>query len=84
MDVEQKRARRIGRIGGMDFSAGEPPQEVGVDSAEGEFASRRQVIGAGNVLEEPRKLAAGKIGIEHKSGLRRDRRLVARLLEPDA
>ena len=41
MDVEQKRARRVGRVGGVDFAAGKPPEQETIDCAESQPARRR-------------------------------------------
>ena len=46
MNVEQQRARSVGRIGGVDFAAGEPPQQIRVDRPEGEFAARGEIADA--------------------------------------
>ena len=77
VNVEQQRARRIGRVGGVDLAAGQPPEQVSVDRAEGELAARRLIGSAGHVLQQPCELGAGEIWIENKPGLGRECRLMA-------
>src|SRR5690348_17031086 len=52
-------------------------QQPAVDRSKREFAALRALPGVGNMVEQPRELVAGKIGIEQKSGASRDFRFMA-------
>ena len=39
LDVEQQRARGVGRVGGVHLAAGQPPDQEAVDRAESKFAA---------------------------------------------
>ena len=65
----------------MDASAGELPEQPGVDGAEGEFASFRAAPGAGHMVEQPRELGAGEIRIEEQTGFPAEQRLQAAELQ---
>ena len=84
MNIEQQRARGIGRIGCMNLAAGEPPQQIRIDRAEGELAARGLLGGTGDIGQQPGELGAGKIRIEQKPGLGREQFLVAGSLKPRA
>ena len=77
VDVEQQRARGIGGIGGVRFAAGQPPQQIAIDGAEHQLAPLGAFAGAGHVIQDPRHLGAGEIGIDDQAGFGGDRRLVA-------
>ena len=83
-DIVEQRARGIGGIGGMHPAAGQPPQQEGVDGAEGEMAVPGERARALDVVEQPGDLGGGEIGIEQQPGLGRDRRLVPRQLQRPA
>ena len=68
-DIEQQRARGIAGVGGMDFSAGQPPQQKAVDGAEREFARFGRGPRTIDVIEQPGDLAGGKIRVEDQPGL---------------
>ena len=68
----------------MHSAAGQPPQQEGVDGAEGEMAVLGARARALDVVEQPGDLGGGEIGIEQQPGLGRDRRLVPCLLQRPA
>ena len=76
VDVEEQGARRIGGVGGVDGSAGEAPDEEGVDGAEREIARHGACARTIDVVEDPCDLAGGETGIEQQPGLLARRRLV--------
>ena len=76
-DVEELGAAGIGRVGGMDLAAGQPPEEKTVDRAEGELAGLCPRAGAFHMVEEPGDLGAGEIGVDDEAGLFGDERLEA-------
>ncbi len=84
MDVEEQGARGVGGVGDVEPAAGEAPEEIRIDGAEGELAGLGPGADAGHVVEDPGDLGAGEIGIEDQAGLRRHRGLVARLLQAGA
>ena len=77
MNVEQQRARRIGRIGGVNATAGQPPQQITIDRAEREFTAFGPCARARDMIEQPCDLGAGKIRIDDQAGALRHQRLVA-------
>ncbi len=77
-NIEQQRARRVGRIGAMDLAAGQPPQQEAVDRAEGEPPLPGRGARAGDVIEQPGDLGGGEIRIEQQPGLVADGRRFAR------
>ena len=81
VDVEQQGARGVGGVGGVHLAAGEAPQQIAIDGAEQEFAAAGAFARAGDVVEDPRDLGAGEIGIDDQAGFGRDRGLVAFGLE---
>ena len=48
---------------GVRFAAGEAPEQIRIDRAEGEFAARGKIAAAFCVLQQPRELGAGEIRI---------------------
>lgn len=83
-EIEQERAGSVGDIGGVDFSAGELPQQPGVDRAEGEFAASGASAGAGKVIEQPGEFGAAEIRIEEQAGFAAEKRLESAAFEPGA
>ncbi len=81
MDVVERRARRVGGVGRMHGALRQPPQQEGIDGAEGKLAALRLDSRAGHVVEKPRDLGGGEIGIEQESGARRDQWLMAGVFE---
>ena len=75
-DVEQRGARRIGGVGRVRLAAGEVPEQIRVDRAEGELAGLRRRARAGYVVEQPRDLRRREIRIEQQSGALGDELLV--------
>ena len=73
MDVEEQRARGIGGVARMHFPAGETPQQVAIDGAEQKLAFFGARPRAGDVIENPGDLGAGKIGVDDEAGFRRYR-----------
>ena len=74
LDIVHQRARGVGRVGRMHLAAGEPPDEEGIDRAEGQFAAFGTRPDPGHVLEDPSELGAGEIGIDQQPGAPRKRR----------
>ena len=58
LDVVEQRAAGIGGVGGVQLAAGQPPDQVGVDRAEGEFAALGPLARARHVVEDPVDLGA--------------------------
>ena len=77
MDVVEQGARGVGRVGGVQGAAGELPQEPAVDGAERQLARPGAPAGIGHVVQQPGKLGAGQVGVEHEAGLARDQLAVA-------
>ena len=67
-NIEQQRARSVGRIGRMHLPVGQAPQQVGIDSAEGQLALLGARAGAGNVVQHPTNLRRREIRIEQQPG----------------
>src|SRR6185503_6964251 len=71
-EIHELRSAGVGNIGDMNaavYAAGELPNEVAVDIAEGKFTSFGEFTGAANVVEDPTDFEAAEIGGEGKSGL---------------
>ena len=68
MDVEEQGARGVGRVGDVRAPARELPGQPAVDGAESQFAAFGPGAGAGDVIEQPLELGAGKIGIDDEAG----------------
>ena len=84
MDVEQRRARGVGGIGGMDRAAGHAPEQIAIHRAKGQFARFRPRPRAGDVIEEPSHLRCRKVGIEQQACAARNQGLVALRLQSRA
>ena len=65
----------------MGRAAREPPDEEGVDGAEGQLTSVGSIAGARHRVEDPGRLGAREVGVEDQAGARADELLVARLSE---
>ena len=63
VDIEEHRPRGVGRIGDMQPSAGELPDEPGVDRPEGKLAFLGARSCPGDIVEHPGDLGAGEVGI---------------------
>ena len=63
------------------LAAGEPPDQEGVDGAEGEMAGLGERARALHVVEQPGDLGGREIGVEQQAGLGRDHRLVPGALQ---
>ncbi len=74
MDIEELRARGVGRVGDMEPPAGEIPDQPGIDGAEGEFAALRPGARAFDIIQHPLQLRAREIGIDHQPRPRLDQR----------
>ena len=61
----------------MHAPAGQPPDQIAVDRAKEQITIGRFLARALNSVEDPFHLGAGKIGIEQKTGLRGEHRLMA-------
>ena len=68
-DVVEQCARGIGHIGDVVLAAGEMPDEPAIDGAEGELAALGAGACAGHIVENPRDLGRGEVGIEDQAGL---------------
>src|SRR5581483_8944112 len=68
----------------MQPAPGEAPDEKAVNGAEGEVALAGRLARSGHVLEHPRELRGGKIGIQTQPGLQGHLLLLARLLQTPA
>ena len=75
VDVEEQGARGVGDIGDVAMTAGEFPDEPGVDGAECELAGLRLHACAGNVLQYPANFASRKVGVEDETGFFCDERI---------
>ena len=82
LDVEEHRARRVADVGDVPLSAGQLPDEPGVDRAERQLARRGAGAGAGHVVENPADLAAREVGVDEQPGLLLDQRPGAVRLQP--
>ncbi len=66
-DIEQHRARRVGRVRGVHSTAGEVPNEPAIHRA----CQQLTATGAGGnavLRQHPFELGRGKIGIDHEPG----------------
>ena len=81
MDIEQQRARGVGRVGDVSLAAGQAPDQKAVDRAEAEIAALGGAARAFDVVEQPGELGAREIRVEHEPGARRDDRLMAGLAQ---
>ncbi len=77
MDVVQQGAAGIGRIGHVQRAAAQVPHQPGVDRAESQFAALGLCARPGNIVEQPGDLGAAEIGVQQKTGLLPDQRLMA-------
>src|SRR5688572_18608306 len=78
MNVQEQSAGGVGDVRDVTPMSAELEQQPAVDGAEGELAALRARTCAGNLLEQPRELGAGKIRIEQQAGARGDLRLMSR------
>src|ERR1700744_1792887 len=69
MQVEEERAAGVADIGDVNATAGQPPDEVGIDGAEENLAALTAFAQAGDSLKQIDDLRAGEIRIEHQAGL---------------
>src|SRR5262245_2817160 len=77
MNVEDERARGIGRVRRMDLALSQAPQKECIDGAEGKLSRFRLRARTFDIVEEPGDLGAGKIGIKQKPGLARENLFVS-------
>ena len=84
VDVEQHRPRRVGDVGDVRRVARELPHQPAVDRPERELAGLRFRPRAGDVVENPRHLAARKVSVDDEAGAFADEVLVAVALQPIA
>ena len=68
VDVEEQGARGVRGIGDVRAPAREIPGQPAVDGAEGQLAALGPGAGAGDVVEQPLELGAGKIGVYDEAG----------------
>jgi hypothetical protein len=77
VDVVEQRARGVGRVGHMQPTAAQVPDEPGVDRAEGELAAAGARDAVVDVPQDPAQLGRREVGIEHEPGPLAHERLVA-------
>ena len=64
MNVEQQGAAGIGGIGDVHLAAGQSPDQKRIDGAEHQFTAFGSGTCSRNVIENPRDLGAGEVGIK--------------------
>ena len=69
----------VGDIGHMGRAACEPPDEEGVDGAEGQLSAVGGVARAGYRVEDPGRLGAREVGVENQAGACANELLMSRL-----
>ena len=84
MYVEQQRSGCVARIGRVDLSTRQAPQQETVDGAESQPPGLGARPGAVDVIQDPGDLCRRKIRIQAKARLRGDQCLVALISEPPA
>ena len=84
MDIEEKGARGVGRVGRVHLAAGQAPQEEGVDGAGAEFAGLGTPPRALHPIEDPGEFRRREIRIEEKPGPRGDGGFGSRLAKVGA
>ena len=62
----------------MGLATGQMPDQPGIDGAKCQFAGARHGTRTRHVGQNPVQFGAGKIGVEHQTGLAREQRLAAR------
>ena len=72
-NIEKHGTRSIAGISDVLASAGEIPNEPGIDGAKGEFSAFGFGLGIGNVVENPLQLCSRKIGVNNEAGLATNR-----------
>ena len=77
VDVEQHRARRVADVGDVRRAIREVPHEPAVDRAERQLAGLGPRARAGHVVEDPRDLGAGKVGVDDQARAFPDQVLMA-------
>src|SRR5439155_1357574 len=75
-EVQAERARGVADVGGVHAAAGQLPQEPRVDGAEGQLAARGTTTRVGGLVEDPRDLRPGEIGVQHQARAGPHHRLV--------
>ena len=81
VDVEQKRAAGVGRVGDVKAAGRHFPNTPAIHSAESEAARSRFLAGSGNVVKHPFQLCGGEIRVQDKTGLVLDHAGQAAFLE---
>jgi hypothetical protein len=66
-DVVEQRPRGVGDIGRVHASARQPPEEERVDRSEGELTALGSGAGTRHVIEDPRDLGGGEVGVEQET-----------------
>ena len=75
MDVEEQRATGVRGVGRVHPPPGQPPEQEGIDGPGENLASRRAASQSAVPVEQVLELGAGKIRIEHQTGLASERPL---------
>lgn len=68
LDVAEHRAGGVGRIGDMNPSLGQFPDQPGVDRAKRKAAAPGKGAGPFDVLEDPSELGSGEVGVHDQAG----------------
>src|SRR6478672_10947431 len=63
VDIVERRARRVGGVGGVHGSCRQPPQQKRIYGAEGKLTALRSLACARYVVKEPSDLRGGKVGV---------------------
>jgi hypothetical protein len=63
-DVVEQGARSVGAVRDVAVAAGEVPDQPAIDGAEGQLALLGAGASAGDIVQDPCDLGAGKVGVE--------------------
>src|SRR5947199_9498455 len=75
VDIEEHGSRSIADVSRVEFALHQLPDEPGVDRAERQLAGVGESAGAGYVVEDPRDLCRGEVGVDKQSRTLLDQRL---------
>ena len=81
MDVKQQGAGGVAGVGDVAGAGGELPHQPAVDGAEGQLSGRGPGAGIRDVVEQPRQLGGGEIGVQLKAAATMDQGRVAGLAQ---
>src|SRR5665213_2153924 len=77
VDIEERGARGVGGIGGVNLATGQAPDEERVDRAEAKLATFGALARSLHMIKQPIQLGGGEIGIEQQAGAGGDFRFMA-------